>query len=322
MQSKQLQFSLGSDPEFFFRDPESGLFVSAIPHIAGTKHEPQDLPEGGNVQRDNVAVEIGTDVAMADDPNDWVQSLHNALQGLHGVTPTGLELAVVPSATFPQDQLEHEEAQRFGCDPDFCAWRVAQNDPPMATDTKFRSCGGHVHVGCKMSLDAEPFADTAFLDGFEGKLDTVKAMDTFLGTMFTILDADEAAVARRELYGKAGCHRPTDYGIEYRSLSNFWMRSPYTAKLVQTLTNDALVMVKENSLNDLIGTIGGDKIQKVINTGDATMATKTMEKHLWPHMSDESRFFFNRSLAKLKADDLNFAGEWALWADQQEAMFV
>lgn len=322
MSAQQLKFSLGSDPEFFFRQEGGGEMVSAIPHIAGTKHEPVDLPHGGNVQRDNVAVEIGTDVVMADDKWGWIDSLSGALRGLHEVTPKGLELAVIPSACFPKDQLNNEEAQRFGCDPDFDAWNVAQNEPPMPMDDTFRSCGGHVHVGCMMNLGDEPFADTAFLNDFQGKLNSVKAMDVFHGVLFSILDCSPEAVARRELYGKAGCHRPTDYGIEYRSLSNMWMLSPYTARLVQLLTNDALLVVKDGGLDSLIKAIGPTSIQETINTGDADTATKIMEKHLWPLMGDEARFFFNRSLAKVKENDMNFAVEWANWANQRDAMFV
>lgn len=322
MSDERLTFSLGSDPEFFFRNPETGKMVSAIPFIQGTKYEPAPLPKGGNVQRDNVAVEIGTDVVLATADWDWIDSLHNALEGLKTVTPKGLELAVVPSASFPASELLHEEAQRFGCDPDFNAWTVAQNEPPVALDSTFRSCGGHVHVGGMDLKTGEPFSDTGFLLQFPGKLATTKAMDLMHGTMFTILDSDEAAIKRRQLYGKAGCHRPTDYGVEYRSLSNFWMRSPFTAKLVQELTNDSLRLVKDGGLDALIKDIGDSKIQEIINTGHAENAIRVMEGFLWPHMSEKSRFFFNRSLAKLKENDLHFTKEWSDWASQRDKMFV
>lgn len=322
MLEERLNFTLGSDPEFFFCDPESGNMVSAIPHIIGTKEEPAPLPKGGNVQRDNVAVEIGTDVVLATGEWDWIDSLHNALEGLKTVTPKGLELAVVPSAFFPAGELLHEEAMRFGCDPDFDAWAVAQNDPPMATDTTFRSCGGHVHVGGIDLATGEPLKDTGFLVDFQGKLDTVRAMDVIHGTLFTILDSDDAAVKRRELYGKAGCHRPTEYGVEYRSLSNFWMRSPFTAKLIQELTNDALRVVKDGGLKTLIKDIGESRIQETINTGNVDNATRIMESFLWPRMGEQSRFFFNRSLAKLKENDLHFNKEWTTWAAERNKMFV
>lgn len=322
MTDRRLQFTLGSDPEFFFQDIKTGNMVSAIPFIAGTKEEPVPLPNGGNVQRDNVAVEIGTDVVLATADWDWIDSLHRALEGLKTVTPKGLELAVIPSATFPAKELEHEEAQMFGCTPDFDAWAISQNDPPCALDTTFRSCGGHVHVGGLDVKTGDPLADSGFLLDFEGKLSTVRAMDILHGTMFTILDCDEAAVKRRQLYGKAGCHRPTDYGVEYRSLSNMWMRSPFTAKLVQELTNDALNLVKDGGLDNLIKDIGESNIQETINLGNVDGATRIMEAYLWPLMGDQSRFFFNRSLAKLRDNDLHFNKEWSDWAAQKDKMFV
>lgn len=51
-------------------------------------------------------------------------------------------------------------------------------------------------------------------------------MDAFLGLPSVIKDKDKK---RRSLYGKAGCFRITDYGVEYRVLSSAMMSS--TAKL-------------------------------------------------------------------------------------------
>lgn len=319
--SKKLQFTLGSDPEFFLKRVETGELVSSIPYIDGTKYEPKPLPNGGNVQRDNVAVEIGTDVVVSTAEWDWINSLHRALLGLDTVIPEGMDLVVVPSADFPASELEHEEAKRFGCDPDYDAWEMVQNEPPCAMNALFRSCGGHVHVGGIDMKTCEPFKDTGFLVDFPGKIQAVKAMDCFHGILFSILDCSEAAVRRRELYGKAGCHRPTDYGVEYRSLSNMWMLSPFTAKLVHELTNDAMQVIKGGKLEKLIKTIGETEIRTVINTGNADSAMKIMENHLWSLMGDESRFFFNQSLAKVKANDMHFRKEWKDWSEKREAMF-
>jgi hypothetical protein len=51
-------------------------------------------------------------------------------------------------------------------------------------------------------------------------------LDLFLAVPSLWLDKDFTSVARRKLYGQCGRYRPKDYGIEYRSLGNFWLQSP------------------------------------------------------------------------------------------------
>ena len=72
------KFTIGCDPEFFLRERKSGKLISAIPHINGTKQEPHRLPLGGNIQRDNVAVEVATD--PADSQQKFVDSISNTLK--------------------------------------------------------------------------------------------------------------------------------------------------------------------------------------------------------------------------------------------------
>lgn len=66
---------------------------------------------------------------------------------------------------------------------------------------------GHVHVGYEKPTQ---------------KLNEriIKFMDLYLGVPSVIVDS--ASKDRRLLYGKAGCFRSKPYGVEYRSLSNFW----------------------------------------------------------------------------------------------------
>ena len=91
------------------------------------------------------------------------------------------------------------EAQMFGCEPDFDAWRECVNEKPCADDKNLRSAGGHIHVGSDLAI-SNPVA-------------VIRAMDLFLGVPSTQLDA---GTLRRELYGKAGCFRAKSYGAEYQ----------------------------------------------------------------------------------------------------------
>jgi hypothetical protein len=118
---------------------------------------------------------------------------------------------------FPEQELEHPSARVFGCDPDFNAWNNGRVNPrPKADDHTLRSAGGHVHVGYTLT-------------GKGDILRLVQLADLVLGVPSTRLDL---ATARRQLYGKAGAFRVKPYGIEYRTLSNFWIFKPETTNWV------------------------------------------------------------------------------------------
>ena len=215
-------------------------------------------------------------------------------------------MVAIPSAHFDKDQLEHPDACVFGCDPDYNAWSMDENNTPYTEDQTFRSCGAHIHVGTT-GEDAN-----AFLLNFNGKMEMIRTMDCLHGVLSTILDSSKEATDRRRLYGKAGAHRCKEYGVEYRVLSNYWLQSPVTVMLMYHLTQDALHICREALANNLIEAMGGDEVQSVINEGNREAALKMFENHLIPVLSQSSTHYFNEALAKISADDMNFNEEWGL----------
>lgn len=281
------KFSIGCDPEYF--GTRNGEFVAMIPFVEGTKDEPHPLPNGGTVMRDNVAVEFG--IPPAHTVSSWVQNIEQTLKDMKDYLPGDIELLAIPSARFPRKELQHDEAKEFGCDPDFNAWSGAQNEPPegCSTDT-FRSCGGHIHIGYVNGSGND------FLNDDYGKMCVIRMCDCFHGTFSTILDNSKEAIARRKLYGKAGCYRPTDYGCEYRTLSNFWCRSKKLMRLMYFLTNDALTAVREKADEYIVELLGGAiEVQRVINEGDVKCA-KTNLMLLKEHLSNDTMQTFKEIL--------------------------
>jgi hypothetical protein len=201
----------GADPELFLID-ESGKFISAIDRIGGTKEYPRPIDDQGSaVQEDNVAVEFN--IGPAKDKKQFISNLYKPLSYIKKhVAEMGLKMEIVPSAMFDKDQLDHPKAQAFGCDVDYNVWTGKPNPRPKATgdNVNLRTAGGHVHVSWNDPNMKERKA-------------LVKAMDLFLGVPSVLMDSDDR---RRILYGKAGAYRPKHYGVEYRVLSNFWIRSP------------------------------------------------------------------------------------------------
>jgi Phage phiEco32-like COOH.NH2 ligase-type 2 len=243
-----MKFTLGADPELFLINPE-GQYISSIGKIGGTKHFPASIGEGCAVQEDNVAVEFN--IPPANTYKEFEASLLYSMKRLEArATELKLSLAIHASAEFLPDQLKSKEALEFGCEPDFNAWTMCMNPRPKASDKALRSCGGHVHVGTTLH-----------------PIDVIRAFDLFLGVPSTILDKD---TRRRELYGKAGAYRPKHYGAEYRSLSNFWLKSTDLMSWVYKQAEYALNWVEENGKK---GRVKWDEevssaIQAAINLGN------------------------------------------------------
>ena len=63
-----------------------------------------------------------------------------------------------------------------------------------------------------------------------------RQLDYFLGIPSILLDKDKK---RRPSYGNAGSFRPKPYGLEYRVLSNFWIKKKEYMEFVFSQTKEA-----------------------------------------------------------------------------------
>lgn len=198
-----MKFTIGADPELFIK--QYGKYKSAVGLIGGSKWKPLPIDEVGHaILEDNVALEFN--IAPAESRQAFAASIHKVLQHFRSILP-GYELDKASAVSFPEEELQTPQAQEFGCEPDFNAWNKGKTNPkPEAEDENLRSCGGHIHVGSEIA-QAEPLA-------------VIQAMDLFLGVPSVSMDTGEL---RKQLYGKAGCFRKKEYGVEYRTLSNFWI---------------------------------------------------------------------------------------------------
>lgn len=208
---KYNNIKFGADPELFLLD-KSGELRSAIGLIGGTKEEPRKLDEKGNaVQEDNVAVEFNIEPART--RVEFVHNIGSVLEYLSKfVGEKDLALHIVPAAYFPFKELEDPRAQQFGCDPDYNVWTREINEMPTLPNghENLRSAGGHLHVSW----------DDPKIEALE---ELIKALDVFCGAKSILYDGDRL---RRKLYGKAGAFRIKAYGGEYRTMSNFWIKTP------------------------------------------------------------------------------------------------
>ena len=210
-----VEFTIGADPEIWVK-AKGGVVKSAYGLIPGTKKEPFRVQKGF-VQVDGMALEFNIDpVSNLDQFNeniDTVMGCLNVLIGKHH------EVEISPVAEFGAEYIlgQPHEARVLGCDPDYNAYTGEPNPVPNA-DTPFRTASGHIHIG--WTKDVNPLDPSHF----EACCWLTKALDAYLGLPSMVWDRSEAAVKRRTLYGKPGAFRPKPYGMEYRVLSNSWLK--------------------------------------------------------------------------------------------------
>lgn len=210
--------TFGADPELFIINP-AGEFVSAAGMIPGTKEEPHKV-EGGAVQVDGMAAEFNIDPVTT--YKDWKKNIGGVRKQLAEMLPNGYKLVPVATAQFSEDQWfgTPDEAKVLGCSPDYNAWEKGVNPAPFGVDF-IRHAGGHIHFGWTNGADT---ADETYVNSC---VDLVRQLDWFLAGWSVLKDPD---TMRRRAYGKAGAMRFKPYGVEYRTLSNFWLdtdKDPY-----------------------------------------------------------------------------------------------
>lgn len=296
----------GADPELMVMKPD-GALTSAIPLIEGTKKKPQQV-NGGAVQRDNVMAEFNVIPSNTDE--EFIHNIRTVMGELAKLVHPN-KLTIRAYAQFPEEELEHPEARVFGCDPDFCAWPnrdgiLSMNTIPSHKALEpFRSAGGHFHIGHKKETE------DMLRDDF-GKIEVVKMLDIFQGIPSVILDPDKSAIDRRSLYGTAGAHRPKEYGVEYRALGNFWLRSPDLVHLMYELADRAIELTLNGESQQIIEQVGQKNVQDIINNSRPRKAKNVLMNILKRYLGKETFERIRTNAPSIAIRDMNFYQTWSL----------
>lgn len=235
--------SFGTDPEFMItRDRK---LVSAI-SVVRRSIEEKIVKDGHAFYYDNVLAECA--IRPAESADEAVNNIGEALRIYSEIiAPARLEAWACRS--FPASELKHPKAREVGCAPDYCAYAMQMMPPPKEAimSGNRRSCGGHIHLGhdCLTSDGTEPIV-------------CVYLLDLVLGSISLRLDKDPESSTRRQIYGQPGRYRPKPYGLEYRVLSNFWLRNPSLVRLMYELSSE-VVSLTEKGVGDDFWTLDFDK---------------------------------------------------------------
>lgn len=245
---------MGADPEVFVRRtggsvvPVTGLIggTKEFPLIVDIKREGIGSDAIGNyaVQEDGVALEFN--IPAVSTPERFKNAINAALTYCKkDCRDKGLEMVFSASHKFKKTDLESPQARRIGCTPDKDAYAEdpeKDRDPFSPFDFgEERYAGGHLHVAYNHEKLGGGVPQHVF----------ARYLDLFIGLPSIFHDKQEG---RRKFYGRAGLYRAKAYGLEYRSLSNFWLRDNYRYHLnylAQTVFDLGIIAnTKANLLRD------------------------------------------------------------------------
>lgn len=261
------KLTLGSDPEMVIRNKKTGQPVSAVSIFKGanfnySKETPLEKGKGRTYFHDNVNVE-GT-MLPSSSKEEFIRNVHDYINDVREILGEDFILSNESYTIYPKEEFNSPEANTFGCSPAYDAFTISPIERIEASNIDYRTCGGHIHVGRE---DFKSIEGGELID-FESKILSVKLFELILGTALTVIDNDPSSKKRKELYGKAGEHRPTQYGVEVRSPGNYWLGSPRTVGLVWDLSEIVYNLIFDGKAQDILDKVDENVYVEAINSFD------------------------------------------------------
>lgn len=282
--------NLGGDPEFFVADKKAGKILSASDFFPG-KEKPIIITENlAGKMADTYPSKLffdGIQAEIAPTPTACreylVDNYRACLKAAYDIVDKTSKMLMRPSVKVQRAVIDnaHPEARIFGCAPDFNAYTCGVNTCAMdASKHPFRYAGGHIHLGVSSVYLKKDSPEYLIAKTEQGHLGTIKMLDLFVGVLSVLLDNSPASTRRRSKYGKAGCFRPTPYGVEYRTMSCFWLKSPMLVSLMYGMARLAW-NVRINGEDDRVRKLIGcdeETVRGIIDESDVVAARKLWAK--------------------------------------------
>ena len=280
---KKYPLKMGCDPE---------LFINLNNKVIGSEKvlvEDKVKTNGDKITKDGVQVEfnpqpqtcrayLGNHIRLSF--IDLVEMLQNK----------GMEINFNQVVTVSKKEMDSlsDKAREFGCAPsnNFYTGSVSVigKDPKKY---KKRSAGGHIHIGT--SYDTSYNKEDLEVDypHFEPSR-IIPVLDIIVGNTCVLLDRDKGNVERRKTYGRAGEYRVPDKGrIEYRTLSNFWLRDYKLMSFVMGLARYSYSIARSKLNKTLFSYISAESVKETIN--------KNNFKEAWENWLRVKKFIINHT---------------------------
>lgn len=227
-----------------------------------------------------------------------------ALRGLLKKYIPTAELSLKNVIRVPEEMIQAVpmEYVQFGCKPSFNVYGMKGKCLDNPRDLKYRLAGGHMHFG-------EWIKTTPDYDQI------VRMLDRVVGVWSVGAAQYYDNPIRRQFYGLAGEYRTPEYskdefgkpyklGVEYRTLSNFWLCHPAITQITWEIARAAVSLsADEQARKFWVAT--DDEVVECINTGNIVMANAILKRN-------EAMFKWLLGFRKLKASGINKAFEIGL----------
>lgn len=277
---------LGCDPEFFFKLNNRVIgSEKVIGDALSMDIEAQRDWTDTHLETESRCICDGVQAELNPRPNTCRANLANEIAAQFRVIKAkldengqGVSVDFSQSVKISKTELSKldEKNQKFGCDPSYNAYgdnsaKLAAVDP--LTDRN-RSAGGHIHIGLTDRVSSD-LKERVLSKPHE----LVNLLDIICGNTCVLVDRDPGNIRRRKLYGYAGEYRLPAHGIEYRTLSNFWLRSYHLMSLAFGLARYSLEVyaMGDDYYREFVSRVDMDDVQKAINKNNFNLAMNNFE---------------------------------------------
>lgn len=271
---RKLEFfgiTFGCDPEFFFRRDGEVVGAEKVLPLSGLSVGDGSL---GKVIIDGVQAELNPSPSYCREVEG--RYIGSAFLAVREHMKKFERLAIDFSQTIKLSDGDFDKlsdsSKKFGCMPSKNAGKggVMGKISVNPATYRYRSAGGHIHIG-----DNGNDAVNAVL---KDPVRLVKMFDILVGNTCVLIDRDSGNIERRKVYGQAGEFRTPPHGVEYRTLSNFWLRSYELMSLAFGLVRHAVIIVANDMDDKFLELVDMDDITRAINTNDFSLALRNFKK--------------------------------------------
>lgn len=274
--------TLGSDPE---------LFIAMDNKVVGAEKVIPKNGIGGKIVLDGVQVELhpSPQTCRALIANDFKAIFKNLKTTLD---QKGAKASFDPVVKMSKEELKSlsQAAQQLGCQP---SKNVADPTASIKVPKNFRtrSAGGHIHIQLLPGIGCHRYPEYTMAIEPKNVQTFIKVLDCMLGLPSVLIDRDPSAAERRKVYGRASEHRDHTQGaaggagVEYRVLSNYWLRSYQLMSFVHGMARQStnIYMAQFERYNptrawdapgELLKRVDINKVWEAINKNNYALALK------------------------------------------------
>lgn len=301
---KPLNFSynvtLGCDPEFFFSSRGEVIGSEKILPQTGLKYDPNKDKTGNDGAHTTLPgseshiIIDGVQAELNPRPNTCRANLGNEIGACFRklykdlqASGKSVDVDFTPLVKITQKELDSlsEKSKTFGCAPSTNVYKKADEAQIKVDPKKYlkRSAGGHIHLGWHAGYWGGGKDTPKMKDVLSNADVLVPILDLVVANTCVLVDRNPGNKERRVNYGRVGEFRLKEYGMEYRTLSNFWLRSYQLMSLVTGLCRMACQMIEQSTkesdyVKALTDAVPREDVIKAVQDNDFDLAMRNFRK--------------------------------------------